>query len=80
MTGTTSATNDSNAANNTAPVTRTIIDAVNDNTTTPFATAATLNVLTNDQATGTTGATRRQRDRDTNSSTDSGLDFQPSHR
>ncbi|MBK9341187.1 MAG: hypothetical protein IPN04_11660 [Rhodoferax sp.] len=50
MTGTTSATNDSNAANNTSPVTRTSIDAVNDSANQPGGTlGATTNVATNDQ-------------------------------
>ncbi len=53
----TSATNDNVTGNNTTSATVALIDAVTDSLTTPFATAATLNVLTNDQATGITGAT-----------------------
>ena len=40
-----------------ATVTATVIDAVNDTATTPFGTAATLNVLGNDQARGVIAAT-----------------------
>ncbi|MBK6367755.1 MAG: hypothetical protein IPF65_10970 [Polaromonas sp.] len=53
----TSATNDNVTGNNTTSATVALIDAVTDSLTTPFATAATLNVLTNDQANGITGAT-----------------------
>ncbi|HRH04242.1 MAG TPA: SdrD B-like domain-containing protein [Burkholderiaceae bacterium] len=55
--GATSATNDNVATNNTTSATVNLIDAVNDSTTTPFATATSLNVLSNDQTNGTTAAT-----------------------
>jgi len=58
VTGTTSATNDANTANDSTNATINVIDAIDDSTTTPFATATTVNVLTNDQnaATGATTA------------------------
>ena len=48
FTGTTGASNESNAANNTATEAVALIDALDESTTTPFGTATSLAVLTND--------------------------------
>jgi uncharacterized repeat protein (TIGR01451 family) len=56
FTGTTGATNDANLANNTATADIALIDALDESTTTPYGTAATLSIRVNDSR-GTTAAT-----------------------
>ncbi len=56
FTGTTGATNDAAPANNTTTASVSLLDALDESTTTPYGTAAALSVLANDTSDGTTAA------------------------